>query len=190
MDKPALRKLYLDKRIALTPEEVYLKTDCILRNFAMLDLSSLQFIHIYYPIVDKGEFDTLKLADYIRRNHPQIKLVLSRSDFKTHTLLHYIWDQETELSVNRYGITEPQSGVPVYPKEIDMVVIPLLAFDEKGNRIGYGKGFYDRFLAGCRPGVQKTGISFFPPVASIGGISEHDVPLNKCITPEKIWEFK
>ena len=189
MKKSVLRKIYLEKRRALTPEEIALKTDALLRNFAGLDFSALDFLHIFYPIAEKGEFDTLKLAGYIRAIHPKIKLVLSKGDFKTSKLSHFIWDNDTILVVNGYGIAEPQSGQPVHADEIDMAVIPLLAFDEKGNRIGYGKGFYDRFLAGCRPDVQKIGVSFFPPVELISDLNEFDIPLNKCITPEKIWEF-
>jgi 5-formyltetrahydrofolate cyclo-ligase len=79
--------------------------------------------------------------------------------------------------------------VRVEEKELDMILIPLLAYDLQGNRVGYGKGFYDRFLAKCKPSVQKVGLSYFEPLDSIAGVDSFDVKLNACINPEKIWRF-
>ena len=73
-------------------------------------------------------------------------------------------------------------------KKLDVIFVPLLAYDEKGNRIGYGKGFYDRFLANCKPDTLFVGLSFFPPEKNIS-VEETDVPLHYCITPEKILSF-
>lgn len=187
MEKQALRKLYLEKRAALAPEEIETKTHAIVRNFSTLNFNGVKYLHVFYPITGKSEFDSLLLAEYIRSNHPEIKLVLSKSEFKTNTLSHFIWDDDTKLAINAWGITEPETGVAIDPKLLDMILIPLLAFDKKGNRIGYGKGFYDRFLSECRPDVQKAGLSFFPPVDDIRDISSYDIPLDLCVTPEKIW---
>jgi 5-formyltetrahydrofolate cyclo-ligase len=77
----------------------------------------------------------------------------------------------------------------VKEKEVDMILVPLLAYDLKGNRVGYGKGFYDRFLTNCRSGVQKVGLSYFEPLDFIEGTDSFDVMLNACINPEKIWRF-
>ena len=70
-----------------------------------------------------------------------------------------------------------------------MVLVPLLGFDERGHRVGYGKGFYDRFLAECNPKIQKIGLSLFEPVAQIDDTSDFDIPLDACITPNRIWYF-
>ena len=75
------------------------------------------------------------------------------------------------------------------PAEIDLVFVPLLAFDKKGFRVGYGKGFYDKWLAGCRPDCIKVGFSYFEPVESIDDRHEFDVPLNLCITPHNVYVF-
>jgi 5-formyltetrahydrofolate cyclo-ligase len=67
--------------------------------------------------------------------------------------------------------------------------VPLVIVDSGGNRIGYGKGFYDRYLSSCRTETVKIGFSFFEPVGLIKDINQFDVPLNLCITPLRIYEF-
>ena len=70
-----------------------------------------------------------------------------------------------------------------------MILVPLLAFDRKGMRVGYGKAFYDKFLAGCKPDIIKVGVSILDPVESIDDVYEHDVPLSCCITPKEFYDF-
>jgi 5-formyltetrahydrofolate cyclo-ligase len=94
------------------------------------------------------------------------------------------------LGRNKYDIPEPIHGKIVPALEIDAVFIPLLGFDVNGNRVGYGKGFYDRFLSECRPDVVKIGLSFFDPVEKINDLNKYDIPLDLCITPGKIWDFR
>mgnify|MGYP003575184065 FL=1 len=92
--------------------------------------------------------------------------------------------------MNEWGITEPVSGVEVLPEQLDIVLIPLLVYDKKGNRVGYGKGFYDRFLSECRSDAMKVGLSFFEPVDLISDANELDIPLDACISPKGIFTFK
>nr|MCU0396414.1 5-formyltetrahydrofolate cyclo-ligase [Chitinophagaceae bacterium] len=95
----------------------------------------------------------------------------------------------TEWGLSSFGVEEPLTGKPVDPGMIDLVFVPLLAFDKKGYRVGYGKGYYDRFLKRCRPDVMTLGLSLFPPVEAIGDLHTNDVPLKYCITPHKIYAF-
>jgi len=69
---------------------------------------------------------------------------------------------------------------------IDAVLIPLLAFDNQGFRVGYGGGFYDRFLPACRPEALKVGLSFFDPVDVIEDKDQYDIPMDYCVTPTEI----
>ncbi|MEY3642146.1 MAG: hypothetical protein RLZZ149_74, partial [Pseudomonadota bacterium] len=101
----------------------------------------------------------------------------------------YISDDTTEFYLNQYGIPEPMGGIEIKAGQIDAAIIPLLAFDNIGNRVGYGKGYYDRFLANCRADVLKIGLSFFPPVSSIDDIENFDKKLDFCITPERVYAF-
>jgi 5-formyltetrahydrofolate cyclo-ligase len=91
--------------------------------------------------------------------------------------------------MNSWGITEPESGELVSPKCLDMVLVPLLVFDKQGKRVGYGKGFYDRFLSQCRSNVLKVGLSYFKPIEKIGDADTYDIPLDICVTPDEIWYF-
>lgn len=189
MDKSAIRKLYLEKRKALTAEEVDKFSTEIEQNFASLNFDHVKLLHLFYPIPGKHEFNTLLLKKWLNKTHPDITLVLSRSNLKTHTLEHVIWTGETTLAMNEWGITEPVGGNLVRPEELDCILIPLLAFDTNGNRVGYGKGFYDRFLTECRPDSLKAGVSFFEPLFEPIETNSFDIPLDICITPNKIWKF-
>ena len=99
------------------------------------------------------------------------------------------YNSSSELIQNSLGIEEPSGGTVLAPEVVDVVLVPLLAFDPKGYRVGYGKGYYDRYLFRCRPDVLKIGFSFFEPVDSIDDISLFDVPLNYSITPMRLYEF-
>lgn len=74
--------------------------------------------------------------------------------------------------------------------KIDVVFVPLLAYDNKGNRVGYGKGFYDHFLSECREDVVKIGLSFFEPEEAIEDVSATDIRLDYCVTPMTVYNFR
>jgi len=70
-----------------------------------------------------------------------------------------------------------------------VVFIPLLAFDEEGHRVGYGKGFYDSFLAECKPETLKIGLSFFEAETKIEDVFDGDMALDYCVTPKQVYRF-
>ena len=94
-----------------------------------------------------------------------------------------------QLVTSAWGIQEPKQGIPTEIEKIDLVLVPLLAFDKAGHRVGYGKGFYDRFLKGCRPDCLKAGLSFFEAEEILTDADELDVPLDLCVTPAGIIHF-
>ena len=87
------------------------------------------------------------------------------------------------------GIPEPVDGLEVPASKLDVVFVPLLAFDKKGHRVGYGGGFYDRFLKSCKKDVLKIGLSFFLPELEIEDIHSDDIPLDFCVTPGEVFRF-
>ena len=105
------------------------------------------------------------------------------------TLIHLQIDDQTKWVSNAWGIPEPLDGKQLMPEDFDLIFVPLLGFDLQGNRIGYGKGFYDRFLAQCRPDALKIGLSFLPPVQETFNVDPWDYPLNYCLTPQEIYAF-
>jgi 5-formyltetrahydrofolate cyclo-ligase len=104
-------------------------------------------------------------------------------------MINVLYDENTILTENNYGIWEPVNGEVIENKKIDMVICPLLSFDKRGYRVGYGKGFYDRFLNKCREDVVKIGLSYFEPEETIDDINEMDVSLNFAISPSRLWKF-
>ena len=100
-----------------------------------------------------------------------------------------VTDIDTPFTKTALNIFEPDSNDIIIPGEIDLVFVPLLAFDTNGFRVGYGKGFYDRWLAECKSSCIKVGFGYFEPIESIDDRNEFDVPLNFCITPYRIYEF-
>lgn len=157
----------------------------------LVDWLNYRMVHIFLPIRKHNEIDTFSLLNYFKLQHPQLTIVIPRTDFTNLSITNILYDHEyTILGRNKYDIPEPIHGKVISNEKIDVVFIPLLGFDQKGNRVGYGKGFYDRFLSECRPDVVKIGMSFFEPIDEISDVNEFDIPLDLCITPEKTWNFR
>ena len=116
-------------------------------------------------------------------------MIIPKTDFENHRLENILLTEQTLLKKNDWGIVEPVEGIEVPESKIQIVFVPLLAYDTKGNRVGYGKGFYDGFLEKCSENTLKIGLSFFPPEEKISDVYETDIPLDYCVTPDKIFKF-
>lgn len=176
MNKQELRKRYKQKREELSEIEIKHFEQIIYRQIVAFDFSSVHTIHIFLPIKRQKEVNTYPIIDFLRKEGKQI--IISKSDFKTSTLTHFLFEKDTSLEVNKWGIPEPVGATEVNVKEIDFVFVPLLISDEQNYRVGYGKGFYDRFLSACKKEVKTMGLNFFPPIKKIEDINEFDVPLD------------
>lgn len=186
MLKSELRKEVLLKRKSLGDDEFDNANKRLLAGFKALDLSNIKSIHVFLPIVSKREPDTFAFIEYLEQEHPTIQIIVSKSDFENSLMSHFSYAGKTDLFLNHYQIPEPQNATP-YSGGFDMVLVPLLAFDKKGYRVGYGKGFYDRFLSGIE--TTKVGISLFDAVDEIKDVHLNDIRLDFCITPDKIYQF-
>lgn len=190
MDKATIRKQYLDMRIKLARSSYWMLTEEIMEHIKLIDWKRLHTVHVFLPIRKNNEVDTFSILNYFKHEQPQLKILVPRTDFKRLSVSNIVFDHEfTILGRNKYDIPEPIHGKIVPALEIDAVFIPLLGFDVNGNRVGYGKGFYDRFLSECSPDVVKIGLSFFDPVEKISDLNKYDIPLDLCITPAKTWTF-
>lgn len=187
MKKAELRKLALNQRRSLSPSAVPIFSRLLLSHFSKLDFSEVKTIHIFLPIVEKNEPDTFLFIDWLRNNHPDIKIIVPKADFETALMSNYVYSGREDLQKNLYNILEPQKA-ELHNGGVEMVLVPLLAFDERGYRVGYGKGFYDRFLEGLT--TLKVGISFFEPADNIEDVNEYDIQLDLCITPRKGYDFR
>lgn len=186
--KADLRKEFLEKRKSLNQNDLLNKSRQLSeRFFALIDLSSVKTLHTFLPIQEMNEPDTWQIIDRIRREFPSIRIALPRVDEQTKTLDHFFFEGLHQIKKNKWGIEEPHQGIPVEVSKIDMVIVPLIASDCVGHRVGYGKGFYDKFLSQCRPNCIKIGLSFFEPVELIDDKANHDVRLTMIVTPENVY---
>lgn len=188
MNKKQLRIKYKKLREVLTPDDVDEGSMEIANNLLGLPIWGHTYYHLFLSISEKMEVDTQAILHILQGKDKQV--VLSKADFESGELANFLLTDSTMIKVNDWGIPEPVEGVEIPAEKIEVVFIPLLVFDEKGNRIGYGKGFYDRFLSQCAPNVVKIGLSFFEAEKEIPDITSLDVPLDYCVTPEKIYDFK
>lgn len=189
MKKEELRKEYLKKRMALSEAELVAYNQKITDQFfSLLDSSRIHVIHLFLPIERKKEIDTWQIVNRLKSEFGLIQISIPKVN-ESGDLENYFFEGLNQLQFNGWGIAEPKQGIPTPTEKIDMVLVPLLAVDETGHRVGYGKGFYDRFLKACRPDCEKVGLSFFEPITHIDDVTEEDVKLDAVITPEKLYHF-
>lgn len=186
MNKSALRKEALNKRNALSGQELDALNKKLLKQFKTIDFSEINSLHIFLPIIAKKEPNTFLLIEWLQENHPEIQIIVPKANFDTNLMHNYVFTKKTKLINNEYHIPEPKDGAEFLGTP-DLVIIPLLTFDKKGYRVGYGKGFYDRFLQ--NRSTQKMGLSFFDATEEIIDVHLNDIRLDKCITPNGIVAF-
>ncbi|KAA0990683.1 5-formyltetrahydrofolate cyclo-ligase [Dyadobacter aurulentus] len=192
MEKAFLRKEFLKKRMELTENENSLKNASIAeKTIDYVTNSSFLKLHLFLPHPAKNEVDCSKIARALWEIDPGICTIAPYVIPGTQEMRHYVLNNETTLLPNHWKIPEPDPATSqlVSPEGIDAVLVPLLAFDLNGFRVGYGGGYYDRFLKKCRADAVKIGLSFFEPVEEISDINLHDIPLDLCITPDRVYRF-
>ncbi|OON68291.1 5-formyltetrahydrofolate cyclo-ligase [Hymenobacter sp. CRA2] len=189
MTKAELRRLMLARRRALPPAELAARsTRMAARLFAGFDVGAWRAVHLFLPLQRRQEPDTWLIIRRLWTEQPGTRVVVPVVQ-ASGTLTHRLLTPDTPLVESAWGIPEPVDAPLISPADIDAVLLPLLAFDEQGHRVGYGKGFYDRFLAEC-PRALRIGLSLEPPVPRIADVWPGDVPLHACVTPEKVWRFR
>ena len=190
MNKSELRRIYLQKRQALSPDDISENSRQIAdRFFREFDFTAIETLHCFISIPRLREIDTALIYKRIWADFPHVRVVAPRMNAMTGEIDSVSFTCEAELVENDWGIREPAGSEMIDPFEIDAILVPVLCYDRKGNRVGYGKGFYDKFLARCRGDCRKVGLSLFPPVDTINNVGEHDVPLDHCLTPDTFYSF-
>jgi len=188
MLKATLRKQYKAKRNNLTNSQIDEFSLQIANRLLQLSIWEKTYYHLFLSIEEQKEVQTEYILHVLHAKDKEV--VVSKSDFNTLELTNYLLTDNTKIKINKYNIPEPIDGIEVPHKKLEIVFIPLLAFDQKGNRVGYGKGFYDNMLHKCNPDCIKIGVSFFEATETvIEDAFEGDMPLDYCVTPEKIYSF-
>jgi 5-formyltetrahydrofolate cyclo-ligase len=187
MIKSQLRAKYKNLRFKLTSEDVAQLSIKIANNCLKLSIWHFQYYHVFLPIAANHEIDTTYLLSILQGKDKDI--IVPKANFADYTLDHILLTDSTKLNFSSFGIPEPENGLSVPVQEIQLVFVPLLAYDRHGSRVGYGKGFYDRFLMACNNDCLKIGLSFFEPEEIIEDVDQLDVKLDYCVTPLKIYKF-
>lgn len=187
MRKNELREKYKTLRQGLSDTDIETLSLAIANQLLNLEIWHHDFYHLYLPIEEQKEVNSEYILNILSGKDKNI--VVSKSDFETLKMTHYLLTDSTIIKKNTYKIPEPVDGIEIKTEKIDVVFVPLLAYDREGNRVGYGKGFYDRFLSECPEKTLRIGLSFFGPEMHITDTNATDLPLDFCITPEDILEF-
>ncbi len=187
MTKSELRRLYKQKRQELSPEAMEVYSLDISNQLLKLPIWDASFYHIFLSITEHKEVNTDYILNILSGKDKNI--VISKSDFENLGMTHYLLLDTTVIKKNIWNIPEPVDGIEINADKIEVVFVPLLAFDQQGHRIGYGKGFYDKFLSECKPGTIKVGLSFFEAEDKIKDIYSTDIALDYCVTPKKSYRF-
>lgn len=189
MLKKEVRRIFKEKRYTISSGDKMKWDDLLLIQFQTMDLPFLNCILSFYPIEENNEVDTFLIADYLRFKNPNLQICYPKTNLKDNTMHAIVCNADSIFEANEYNIPEPSDTEIADPAAIDLVIIPMLAFDVKGNRVGYGKGFFDRYLKECRDDCIKVGLSYFDPLDSIDDANEFDVTLDFCITPQRTYVF-
>ncbi|HWS59951.1 MAG TPA: 5-formyltetrahydrofolate cyclo-ligase [Flavobacterium sp.] len=187
MLKKELRQKYKDLRNLVSEEDLEEMSLIIANKVLTLPIWEKTYFHIFLSITEHKEVNTEYILHILSGKDKEI--IISRSDFKTREMTHFLLTDNTKIKKNQYNIPEPIDGLEVQTNKIDIVFVPLLAFDKTGHRVGYGKGFYDKFLSECKPETIKIGLSFFEPEEKIDDIIEDDMNLDYCVTPNSVYKF-
>ena len=188
-NKSELRNSYSLKRKNLSDYQINKRSILISKKLLDIPIWDKEFYHIFLTSKKNNEIETKFILSMLAQKNK--KVVVPRL-IDLNNLEHILLTQQTILKENSYGIPEPQkyNDKIIFPQELDVIIVPLYVFDLNGNRVGYGKGYYDRFLKNCRDDVIKIGISLFEPVKSISDISRNDIALNYAITSNSIFNFQ
>lgn len=185
MLKAELRKKYMQKRKALSSDEAFLLSEEIFNNFInYFKPIEGQKVHVFIPIEKFNEIDTNLFINYFLEHN--IRVFVPKV---VEGLISVEIFPDTEFETSKWGISEPVSTIDSGETQFDYVITPLLYCDPNGNRVGYGKGFYDDFFQSISPSSKKIGVNYFNPDEYIDDVWENDIPLDYLVTFTEVLSF-
>lgn len=182
-EKKAFREEVLSVRVELSEEEWKSKSEQIIKNLVNTDFfKQATTVHSYISMNERREVCTDELFSIIFKNNKQA--VVPITNFADHSLTHSEITPDTSLKTNKWGVREPDSVQVVDVSALNLIVVPMVAADKKGNRLGYGQGFYDRFLNNTAG--KKAGLVFDQFLFDEIPVEEFDVKLDVIITENEV----
>ncbi|MDG1518289.1 MAG: 5-formyltetrahydrofolate cyclo-ligase [Flavobacteriales bacterium] len=188
MRKELIRKSFSNRRNLLNYDDFEKRTKLLIKKtIELITQVQPKCVHCFLPIESKLEINTFPIIEFCLSQ--DIQVVVPVTNFSDNTMKSANFNFNTLLTAKKYNIPEPINPSIVNDEIIDFVITPLLAFDLNGFRVGYGKGFYDRFFNLINPKSYKVGLSLFDPIIEIKDVNEHDICLTHCITSHEIYTF-
>jgi 5-formyltetrahydrofolate cyclo-ligase len=187
MLKAEIRKLYLQKRLELDSNSIQVLSKKITDRFFQFLPDNIFTIHVYLPMEVRGEINTWPIIHKLWEM--DLNTVVPVMQAEDTSLSSRVLTPDIKLKQNFWGVPEPVGAQQADKNVIDLVIVPLLAFDKRGFRVGYGKGYYDGFLGSFEEQPLKVGLSIFEPIDEISDTHAADIPLDFCITPNQIFYF-
>jgi 5-formyltetrahydrofolate cyclo-ligase len=186
MLKAELRKKYTQKRKALSTDEAFLLSEKIFENFIhYFNPQEGEKVHVFIPILARNEIDTQIFIHYFLANNIRVYVPKIVDD----KLINIEIFEDTVFETSRWGISEPVSNEDSDENNFQYVITPLLYCDRKGNRVGYGKGFYDGLFRNVSTDTKKIGVNYFDPDEYVDDVWENDIPVDYLVTPTEVLSF-
>ena len=184
-NKLFLRQLFKKERSLLSPNQVKTSSKLIFKNLMTLNIWEKNFYHSYLSNVLNNEVETNEIINLLFKKNKRVFVpkILGTN------LIHIEINKNTRYSKNQLGIREPVNSSKSNPDLLEVIFVPLLAFDKQGDRVGYGGGYYDKFLGDIKNNALKIGLSLFEPIDKILDIEDHDISLDYIITPKRVYNF-
>jgi len=184
-NKLFLRQLFKKERSLLSPNQVKTSSKLIFKNLITLNIWEKNFYHSYLSNVLNNEVETNEIINLLFKKNKRVFVpkILGTN------LIHIEINKNTSYSKNQLGIREPVNSSKSNPDLLEVIFVPLLAFDKQGDRVGYGGGYYDKFLGDIKNNALKIGLSLFEPIDKILDIEDHDISLDYIITPKRVYNF-
>ncbi|MFP7754183.1 5-formyltetrahydrofolate cyclo-ligase [Thermodesulfobacteriota bacterium B35] len=192
MDRRELRKMILARRDRLPVRQQEEKSRVILSR--LLGLEEIRTAgHLFVYVSFRSEVRTLELIAHCLQEDKKISVPLTQVNSSS-LLAVEISDPESQLAPGYCGIPEPVSSQVerhrVDPAEIDVVIVPGSVFDHTGGRLGYGGGYYDRFLSGRTPQALRIALAYELQVVERVPVEAHDQGMDLIVTEETVYRMQ
>lgn len=182
MDKAALRTKFIKLREKLSPPDLSSKSSLIAKNlFSRKEFTSANVVAIYFPI--KNEVSTQKIIDFLFEHKKRVVVPVVNGN----NLVFSEYNKSAVLAEGSFGVFEPVEKIIVPAGQIDFFIVPGIAFDSACFRLGWGKGFYDKFLS--KPIVMglKAGLAFDFQVVDSVPHDSFDVQLDFVVSEKTVY---
>lgn len=182
-DKDSVREELIARRNEITEQQHREWSDRIIQTLKVQsEFQEAKTVHCYVSMNKRREVDTHSMLKELVDSQKQVAVPVM--EFGSNRLHHHRLKSFEELVPNDWGVPEPVNIRPIQPTEFDLIIVPMAGGDEQCNRMGYGKGYYDRFLKEAE--CPAIGLSYECTILPSIPADSHDVALTRIITEKRV----